>query len=173
MPEEKIPLLAKERDPIQILHNKERCKWCNSKTHCGDVPVFGVQFRESGEVYIDPLKDEEAVLHFRAFGAEEDAVGRQEGYAGFISCGKFHRFKKEKDGDMQGEQLWTWIRERVRTHHGIWKKNTGYFLKELEWKYNNRDLHPHLQAMKIIHFMPADFLTSWLSTTDEKTNESE
>ena len=125
--------------------------------------MFGVQFRESGEAYIDPLQDDEAVLHFHTFGARDDAAGRREGYAGFICCGKFHRFtkaeRKKKDG---AEQLWTWIRERTRSHHGIWKRNTGFYLKELEWKYNNRSLDPDLQARKIIELMPMNFLTSWL-----------
>ncbi len=57
--------------------------------------------------------------------------------------------------------MWTWIHERVRSHHGIWKRNTGFYLKELEWKYNNRSLDPEMQAQKIIELMPADFLTAW------------
>ena len=127
--------------------------------------MFGVQFRSGGEVYIDPLKDDEAVLHFHTFGAREEAPGRREGYAGFICCGKFHRFTKDEQAKEGAEQLWTWIRERVRSHHGIWKRNTGFYLKELEWKYNNRFLHPDVQAKKIIDLMPTDFLTTWLPKT--------
>lgn len=173
LPQEKIQLLSSHEGDIQVVHGKSRCRWCNSKIRAGDEkgkpPVFGVQLHESGKVTIDPLKDDEAVLHFHMFGSKEEAAGRHEGYAGFICCGKFHRFtkdeqKKEKDGT---EQLWTWIRERVRSHHGIWKRNTGYYLKEMEWKYNNRFLEPELQARKIIDLMPMDFLTSWMPKTKE------
>ena len=145
------------------MHDKSRCRWCKGKVRSGKggPPAFGVQFRESGEVYIDPLKDDEAVLHFHSFGSREETLGRREGYTGFICCGKFHRFTKDARAKVGAEQLWTWIRERVRSHHGIWKKNTGYYLKELEWKYNNRSLDPELQARKIIALMPVDFLTSW------------
>lgn len=93
--------------------------------------MFGIQLQPSGDVYIDPLKDEEAVLHFQTFGAKQVVPGRRTGYAGFICCGKFHRFPqdKEKEG---AQEVWTWIQERVHNRHGIWRKNTGVYLKELE-----------------------------------------
>lgn len=171
LPEEKIQIIAAHKGDIEVLHDKSRCKWCKSKIRPGDAkgkpPVFGVQLRDSGEVYFDPLKDDEAVLHFHTFGSAEDAPGRREGYAGFICCGKFHRLTKDTRAKDGAEQLWTWIRERVRSHHGIWKKNTGFYLKELEWKYNNRSLEPELQARRIIDLMPIDFLISWSSKTKE------
>ncbi len=48
------------------------------------------------------------------------------------------------------------------------KKQTGVYLKELEWKYNNRALEPDLQAQKIIELIPMDFLTRWAVTEEEK-----
>lgn len=172
VPEEKKPLLSTRATGGDESHNKSVCRWCKSKVRSGDAtPVFGVQFRESGEVYIDPLKDDEAVLHFGIFGSEEQIAGRRDGYAGFICCGKFHRFTKDRQAE-QGqakdgaEQVWTWIRERVRSHHGIWKRNTGYYLKELEWKYNNRSLDPDDQAKKMIELMPMNFLSLWLGRTE-------
>jgi hypothetical protein len=166
LPQEKIELLETENE--EQTHDTTRCKWCKSRIRAGSPqgspPVFGVQLRESGEVYIDPLKDEEAVLHFHTFGAQEEASGRREGYAGFICCGKFHRFTKDEKTNDGSQQLWTWIRERVRTRHGIWKRNTGFYLKELEWKYNHRLLDPEVQARKLIDLMPMHFLTTWLPT---------
>ncbi len=165
VPREKLPLLSVHKASVQVLQGKPRCKYCNSRIRPGDAegksPAFGVQFRDSGEVYIDPLKDEEAVLHFHTFGSHEEVPGRREGYAGMICCGKFHRFSKDEQSKESVEQVWTWIRERIRNHHGIWKKNTGLYLKELEWKYNHRALDPDVQARKIIELMPMDFLTSW------------
>jgi len=59
----------------------------------------------------------------------------------------------------------------MRNHRGIWKRNTGLYLKELEWKYNNRLLTPETQAMKIAALMPMDFLTRW-SDKGEKEREA-
>ncbi len=166
VPQDKLPLLSAYKGNTQGSHDKSRCRWCKGRIRASDAegkaPVFGVQLRESGEVYIDPLKDEEAVLHFQMFGSREEAPDRREGYAGFICCGKFHRFAEEKQPKDGAEQMWTWISERARFHHGIWKRKTGLCLKELEWKYNNRSLDPDLQALKIIELMPMNFLTSWL-----------
>jgi hypothetical protein len=157
---------------MHLPHDKTRCRWCKSKIRLSDgskAPVFGVQFRESGEVYIDPLKDDEAVFHFHTFGLHEESPDRREGYAGFICCGKFHRFSQDTKAKDGANQLWTWIRERIRTHHGIWKRNTGFYLKELEWKYNNRLLLPDIQAKKIIDLMPMNFLTSWMLKEDRES----
>lgn len=163
--EEKIKLLSTHKGDIEVQHNKSRCKWCKSKIRSGAAegkpPVFGVQIQDNGEVTIDPLKDDEAIFHFHTFGSREEAPGRREGYAGFICCGKFHRFTKDEQMKNNAEQLWTWIRERVRSHHGIWKRNTGFYLKELEWKYNKRLLDPEVQAVELIALMPRNFLTSW------------
>ncbi len=173
LPKDKIPLLTASDKAIHKAHDKTRCRWCNTKLHSGGSgskpPVFGIQFKDNGEVYIDPLKDDEAVFHFHTFGERDEAPGRREGYAGFICCGKFHRFTKGEGVKHDGaEQLWTWIRERVRSHHGIWKRNTGFYLKELEWKYNNRSYDPDVQAKKIIGLMPKDFLTSWSFRAEPK-----
>lgn len=170
---EKILLLSAYNRNVPMPHDTSRCRWCKNKirTDGAKPPMFGVQFRDNGEVYIDPLKDEEAVFHFHTFGERKETPGRREGYAGFICCGKFHRFTEEKQSKDGADQLWTWIRERVRSHHGIWKRNTGYYLKELEWKYNHRSLDPDVQAQKIIELMPMDFLTSWLLKTKDESTE--
>jgi hypothetical protein len=96
----------------------------------------------------------------------ERAPGRRGGYAGFICCGKFHRCAKNKHETKDGvDQLWIWMQERIRMHHGIWKKNTGFYLKELEWKYNHKSLSPDQQAEIMIALMPMDFLHRWSSTS--------
>ena len=166
LPQEKIPLLTAYKETLDIPHEKSRCRWCKTKKRTleagGQTPVFGVLFRNEQEVYIDPLKDEEALVYFHTLASREDALGSREGYAGFICCGKFHRFTEDEQAKSNAEQLWGWIRERIRTHHSIWKKNAGVYLKELEWRYNNRSLLLDLQAKKFIELMPMDFLTSWL-----------
>ncbi len=172
VPQEKKRLLSVGRGSVHARRGKSRCLWCKGAIRFGEAtPVFGVQMRDGDEMYIDPLQDDEAMLHFHTSGTGEETPGRREGCVGYICCGKFHRFAEEegaadsvpatartKDGT---EQLWTWIRERVPSHHRMWKRNTGYFLKELEWKYNNRSVDPDVQARKIVEWMPVDFLTQW------------
>ncbi len=168
VPKEKIQLLFAQTEHLQqeAPQAKSHCKWCKSKVRSveagGRTPVFGVLFRNDGEVYIDPLKDDEAALHLHTLSFRNEEPGCREGYAGFICCGKFHRFLEDKQAKDSAEQLWTWIRERIRSHHGIWKKNTGFYLKELEWKYNSRSLDLDVQARNFIDLMPVNFLTSWL-----------
>jgi hypothetical protein len=161
--QDKINIFTDHKGDIQTPHNKNRCRWCQGKIRSGEAeeqpPVFGVHMKDNGEVSIDPLKDDDAVLEFTT---PRSPKKHREVYTGFICCKKFHRFTKsdmhKKDGT---ESLWTWIRERIKSHHGNWKRNTGYYLKELEWKYNERNLEPDRQAMKIIELMPRNFLTSW------------
>ena len=171
LPKEKIPLLSTYIEILEMPREKSWCRWCKRKVRTseagGRTPVFGVQFRKNDEVYIDPLKDDEATQAFERLVSRDDAKGSREGYAGFICCGKFHRFTENAQAKMNAEQFWAWIRERIRTHHGIWKKNTGLYLKELEWKYNNRALDPDHQAQTFIGLMPMDFLTSWLAKAEE------
>ncbi|OGJ57050.1 hypothetical protein A2635_01825 [Candidatus Peribacteria bacterium RIFCSPHIGHO2_01_FULL_51_9] len=167
MSQEKILLLTTHKGDIEMVHDKYRCRWCKCKVHPEDLegkaPVFGVQLQGSGDVCIDPLNDDEAAF---AFAPQTEASGPHKGYAGFICCGKFHRLTKNERAKDGAEQLWTWIRERARTHHGIWKRNTGFYLKELEWKYNNRSLDPDMQARKMIELMPMDFLITWLQKVE-------
>jgi|GEM_PF-1012040 transposase-like protein len=173
--QEKIKIFTDHRGDIQVSHNKNLCRWCQSKMRSGEAehqpPVFGVQMKNDGTVFIDPLKDDEAVLYFHTSGLPVDTLpGRSEGYAGFICCGKFHHFTQEKQKKSATGQLWAWIQDRIKSHRGIWKRNTGYYLKELEWKYNYRSLEPDRQAMNIIELMPTDFLSKWsLGTKDPPT----
>ena len=140
------------------VHDSEFCKRCRGRFGCegrkaGDAPVFGVKILSDGSVFIDPLEEAEAGPRFER--------GKFSGYAGFICRGKFHRFTdndRAKDG---AERLWAWMSERLRRHHGIWKKNTGLYLKELEWKYNHRALSAEEQAAAIADLLPAELLSTW------------
>ena len=162
---QKLQLLSEHTGDIHMLHDRFLCRWCKSKRRSvgkEQPPVFGVRLASSGGVTIDPLNDDEVALHFDAFGSAKEALGSDKGYAGFICCSKFHRTTNVEGVKDSAEKLWSWIRERVSARHGIWKRNTGFYLKELEWKYNNRSIDPDLQAQNIISFMPADFLTAWV-----------
>ncbi len=144
------------------VHESEFCSRCRGRFQCsgrktGDAPVFGVKIMSNDNAFIDPLTESEANVRFPM----DDAGAKFSGYAGFICRGKFHRFAdnaRSKDG---AERLWAWMRERLRAHHGIWKKNAGLYLKELEWKFNNRTLTSEEQALALAELMPDDFLHAW------------
>ena len=161
---ENILLLSAHAGDIHVAQDASRCLWCNSNIRsrvAEKPPVFGVHMKSDGEVVIDPLSDDEAMAHFHRSDTAKEAPGGREGYTGYICCRRFHRIAKADGTGDSADALWAWIRERVRTHPGIWKKNTGFTLKELEWRYNNRSLDPDLQAEKIITYMPKGFLTVW------------
>lgn len=146
------------------VHDSSICKRCRGRFACaghssGDSPIFGVKMLANQRVFIDPLTEEEADTRF------PDAPKKStfSGYAGFVCKGTFHRFadnERVRDG---AEGMWAWMSERLKKHHGIWKKNTGLYLKELEWKFNNRNLEPEAQALAIVEIIPADFLHVWKS----------
>ncbi len=171
LPPEKVRLISMQSETRTMGENKSKCRWCNSTIRSGEggkTPVFGIQFKKNGEVYIDPLHDDEAMLHFHTLGSKDENTSRREGYAGFICCSKFHRFVREKGTRDGAEELWTWIQERMNSHFSTWKRNTGFYLKELEWKYNNRELDPDDQAKKIIELMPMNFIEECVLKTDDQ-----
>lgn len=163
LPPEKIKIIVDPEMDVRPPHEKSRCRWCKNKMLLAEkkLPVFGMQFSKKGEVYIDPLKDDEATVYFQMLGLKGNVSERFTGYAGFICCGKLHRFGSDIHARDSADRLWTWRRERVRSHGVVWNKNAGFYLKELEWKYNHRLMNPEQQALSIIELMPANFLTSW------------
>ncbi len=175
LPPQKLDLLTGSIEILQAPREKSWCTWCKSKVRSGEAggktPVFGVQFKHNGDICLDPLCDSESLKDFQRLVSREDAPGPREGYAGFVCCGRLNRFAEDEVSQQNMDQLWAWIRERIRTHHALWKRNSISYLKELEWKYNNRTLDPDLQAKAFIELMPADFLTSWMGkgeTVSEK-----
>lgn len=132
-------------------------------TKIGDAPIFGVKYLKNGKVFIDVLQDDTGPFHFETIFNNKETVGlgRFAEYAGFIRGRKFLRFSDNTTKDDDAEYLWSWIKTRMLKHHGIWKKNTGLYLKELEWKYNHRLLSPEAQALTIVDLMPPDFLEAW------------
>ncbi len=159
------PILSAEPEPTGLVQAKGKCRWCKSpirlKKEAQALPVFGVQWRAAdGTLSINPLKDDQAHSLFPPAGVRA-AGPASEGYVGFICCGKFNRFFQEEKTKSEIEEPWKWVNEGMRNHHGIWKRNTGFYLKEMEWKYNHRSLTPETQAGEIIALMPANFLEKW------------
>jgi hypothetical protein len=133
----------------------EYCKRCGSAATCkgrkiGDAPVYGVRELKSGNVFLEPLENEPKEV-------EKASIA----FSGFICNGSFHRFIDQPKHSDGMENFWSWLEERLRKHHGVYAENAGYYLKELEWKYNHRQLAPEVQAKRIVEFFPSDFLSAW------------
>ena len=106
-------------------------------------------------------------------------------YKGLIYKGYIHRFvehNKEQYGrgnvHINGmENFWSWAnpahkfsaiyfmysenfmcgaKEQMFKFHGVFRKNLFYYLKEMEWKFNNRALRPKEKAMQIAKIFPCE-----------------
>lgn len=165
VPQKGVVLPSSEAGDILTVRDPSRCRCCKRKIRLSDTtektPTFAIRLQDKDNVSIDPLNDDEVPSHCTA-NSSKGKFAEYPAYAGFICCGKLHRCTQNGKIQDDTEQLWALIKEWVRSHSGIRKKNIGHYLKELEWKYNNRAIHPDLQAQKIIELMPIDFLTSWL-----------
>lgn len=54
-----------------------------------------------------------------------------------INHREFHRFGNVHTNGIEG--FWSYARERLAKYHGVNPENFGYYIKEIEWRYNNRD----------------------------------
>ncbi len=158
-------------DDIHTLPRGSHCRWCAKQKHFNDTgaqqPIFGVRVHGGSDIVIDPLTDEAAAKNFRGFVVDGASPNNGTPYVGFICCGQFHFFTQEQPMRAQMGHLRTWIRDFAYTNHGMWKRSTSYHVKELEWKYNNRESHPHLLARKLIDMLPKDFIAETLAQTEK------
>jgi len=68
------------------------------------------------------------------------------GYDSLMFCGYRHlnidhqyKFKQRKVYINGIEEFWSFAKERLMKHHGISKEKFLYYIKEMEWRYNNRE----------------------------------
>ncbi len=132
-------------------------------------PVFGV-FKKSGQLFIDflPHLDESAVLHFkRNFYFKTAKLGNivytdnykqyetLMFYEGLIS--KHYNVHHEDKGlavDVN-KGFWMEIKDRIRSIKGIMPHKLPLYLKEIEFRYNNKDKDLfELLARHICSFVP-------------------
>lgn len=72
---------------------------------------------------------------------------RWKGYDSLMFCGYRHlsidhkyKFKLGKVYINGIEGFWSFAKERLMKHHGISKEKFLYYIKEMEWRYNNREI---------------------------------
>jgi transposase len=124
-------------------------------------PVFGIRERK-GKVYIDVLKDIteeqiESIIENKVRKGSVIMTDEFKSYKGLIYKGYIHRFvehNKEEYGrgniHINGmENFWSWAKEQMFKFHGVFRRNLFYYLKEMEWKFNHRELGVEEKAIEI------------------------
>src|SRR3989344_2944579 len=115
-------------------------------------PVFGI-FKRNGQVYLEPIPETKAKI-LSPIIKKKIKVGTDvfsdtgTWYAGLVGLGYVHRtvdHGKEEyvDGEVHInglEGFWGLSKTNMHTYKGIKKKNWLLYLKEMEWRYNNRGL---------------------------------
>jgi len=113
------------------------------------VPVFGILERD-GVVKVDILKDvtAEAILNLTIKTVRRGSIvytDRFKSYNSLMFCGYRHlrvdhskRFTSGKVYINGLEGFWSYAKERLIKHHGVSKEKFPLYLKEMEFRYNNR-----------------------------------
>lgn len=125
------------------------------------VPVFGIKER-AGRVVIELLGDFsnqqiERIIEEKVTSHSNVMTDEFCSYKGLAYKGYIHRFVEHgKEQYVQGnvhvngmENFWGWAKEHMFKYHGVFKENLLYYLKEMEWKFNHRDLNHKERAVAI------------------------
>jgi len=115
----------------------------------GKVPVFGILERQ-GEVMVTVVPDvsAETLIGLTVKTVRRGSIvytDKFRSYNSLMFCGYRHlkvdhdkRFSSGKVYINGLEGFWSWAKERIIKHHGISKEKFPLYLKELEFRYNNR-----------------------------------
>jgi len=130
------------------------------------VPVFGILERD-GVVKVDILKDvtAEAILNLTIKTVRRGSIvytDRFKSYNSLMFCGYRHlrvdhskRFTSGKVYINGLEGFWSYAKERLIKHHGVSKEKFPLYLKEMEFRYNNRNKNIfNLLAKNICNLVP-------------------
>ena len=127
-----------------------RCKGNRGRGVAGKVPVFGILERNGiVQVTVVPNVTAEKLLGFTVKKVRRDSVvytDKFRSYDSLMFCGYRHLKIDHKKLFSSGkvyinglEGFWSWAKERLIKHHGVSKEHFSLYLKELEFRYNNRN----------------------------------
>jgi transposase len=132
----------------------------------GKVPVFGILERD-GIVRVEVVKDVSAMtlLNLTIKTVHRGSIvytDKFRSYDALMCCGyrhlKIDHHKKFSTGKVyiNGlEGFWSYAKERLIKHHGVSKEKFPLYLKEMEFRYNNRnDIIFNLLAQYIVNLVP-------------------
>ena len=115
----------------------------------GKVPVFGILERQ-GKVLVSvvPNVTAQTLIGLTVKTVRRGSIvytDKFRSYDSLMFCGYRHlkidhgkRFTSGKVYINGLEGFWSWAKERLIKHHGVSKENFPLYLKELEFRYNNR-----------------------------------
>jgi transposase len=116
----------------------------------GKIPVFGILERQ-GKVKVEVVKDvsAESILRSAIKKVKRGSIiytDRFRSYDGLVMYGFRHeridhskRFANGRVYINGIEGFWGYAKERLLRFHGVSRENFAYYLKELEFRYNNRE----------------------------------
>jgi transposase len=132
----------------------------------GKVPVFGILERD-GIVRVEVVTDVSAktLLNLTIKTVRRGSIvytDKFRSYDALMYCGykhlKIDHHKKFSTGKVyiNGlEGFWSYAKERLIKHHGVSKEKFPLYLKEMEFRYNNRnDSIFKLLAQYVVNFVP-------------------
>lgn len=128
-------------------------------------PVFGI-FKRNGQVYLEPVPEATAkilapIIRKKVKLGSDIFSDTGTWYNGLVGMGYVHRTvdhgKQEYvDGEIHInglEGFWGLSKTNMHTYKGIKKKNWFLYLKEMEWRYNNRRLSFDDQVAEIMKLL--------------------
>jgi transposase len=132
----------------------------------GKVPVFGILER-NGIVRVEVIKDVTAqtLLNLTVKTVRRGSIvytDKFRSYDSLMFCGYRHIKLDHKKLFASGkvyingvEGFWSYAKERLIKFHGISKEKFPLYLKEMEFRYNNRDKNIfNLMAQNLCNFVP-------------------
>ncbi len=114
------------------------------------VIVFGILERRKGKVTVDILKDvtADSLLNATVKKVRRGSIvytDKWRGYDSLIFSGYKHlkidhekRFARGNVYINGIEGFWSFAKERMMKYHGVSPEKFLYYIKEMEWRYNNR-----------------------------------
>jgi transposase len=130
------------------------------------VPVFGILERD-GIVRVEVVKDVSAqtLLDLTIKTVRRGSIvytDKFRSYDALMCCGYRHlkidhhkRFSSGKVYINGLEGFWSYAKERLIKHHGVSKEKFPFYLKEMEFRYNNRnDTIFYLVAKYLVNLVP-------------------
>lgn len=128
-------------------------------------PVFGI-YKRNGKVYLELVPDAqkqilEKVIKKKVEKKEKIFSDTHTGYRGLIGLGYIHKTVNHGEEEyVKGkvhingiEGFWGLSKTNMHTYKGVRKKNWKCYLKEMEFRYNNRILEYDDLTVKIIEVL--------------------